>query len=244
MDFEPDKTPGRVTVRLWLTHGDIAAADLKKVARIAGTYGQGLVRTTQLQDLLITGVARGEIALVESALANLDGSVFKPASVKTVACAGASTCKLGLCLSRGLAEAISSRLEADAAESETVVRISGCPNSCGHHCISDLGFQGRARRVGGRLVPYYDVFVGARTVEGQARLAERVGSIPARRVPDMVAEALATGATDAEQIEPLIARYADVSEGALPEDYYCDWGADVPFSLAGRGRGEDETGVT
>ena len=243
MSFEPEKTPGRVTVRLWLTHGDITAADLKKVARIAGTYGQGLVRTTQLQDLLITGVAQGEIPLVESALADLDTSVFRPASVKTVACAGASTCKLGLCLSRGLAEAISARLAADAGGSDTVVRISGCPNSCGHHCISELGFQGRAKRLGGRLVPYYDVFVGARMIEGQARLAECVGSVPARRVPDLVAEALGAGAIDAEQIAPLVARYADVGDGPLPDECYTDWGADVPFSLAGRGPGECGAGV-
>jgi len=240
--FAPEKTPGFVTGRLWLKHGDITAADLKKVALIAETYGQGLVRATQLQDLLITGVAESEVPLVESALAELDTAVFKPASVKTVACAGAATCRLGLCLSRGLADAIAARLEADGTESDTIIRISGCPNSCGHHWVANLGFQGRAKRLGGRLMPYYDVFAGARLVEGQARLAERVGAVPAKRVPDLVAEALEAGATDARQLEPIVARHADVGDAALPDEYYCDWGADVPFSLNGRGRSEDQSG--
>ena len=241
----PEKTPGRVTVRLWLTHGDISAADLKKVARIARTYGQGLVRTTQLQDLLITGVAQGDVQQVESALADLEASVFSPGAVKTVACAGASTCKLGLCLSRGLAEAVTARLDHAPADdrAETVVRISGCPNSCGHHCISDIGFQGRAKRMPDGLMPFYDVFVAARTVEGSARLAECIGSVPAKRVPDLLAEALDADTADIERMAALVARYADLGDAPLPDDYYRDYGADVPFSLAGRGPGECGAGV-
>jgi len=242
----PEATPGRVTVRLWLTNGDIPAGDLKKVARIAATCGQGLVRTTQLQDLLITGVAQSDLAHVESDLAQLETNVFRPQSAKVVACAGASTCKLGLCLSRGLGEAITARLDETAlphSADQPVIRISGCPNSCGHHCISTLGFQGRAKRLAGGLMPFYDVFAGGQTVEGDAHLARSLGAVPAKRVPDLVAEALAAGATTPEQLEPLVARYADLGDGALPHDYYRDYSADVPFSLAGRGPGECGAGV-
>lgn len=241
-----EATPGRVTVRLWLTNGDIPAGDLKKVARIAATSGQGLVRTTQLQDLLITGVARGDLPQVESDLAQLETNVFRPRSAKVVACAGASTCKLGLCLSRDLGDAITARLDETSlpnSEDQPVIRISGCPNSCGHHIIAGLGFQGRAKRLPGGLMPFYDVFAGAKTVEGAARLARSLGSIPAKRVPDLLAEALSTGATTPEQLEPLVARYGDLGNEALPQDYYKDYGSNEPFSLAGRGPGECGAGV-
>ena len=227
---------GSVTVRLWLKNGDIPADDLNRVSQIAARYGQGLVRTTQLQDLLITGVSQKDVAKVNSELKNLSINVFGNGGPKVVACTGAATCKLGLCLSRGLSEAISNRLS-HTESSATVIRISGCPNSCGHHCIADIGFQGKAKRVNGRLLPCYDIMVDAKTLEGDAYLAERIGTIPAKRIPDLLAKTLST-----KTIKELIAEYSDVG-GELPDDYYYDWGSSEPFSLAGRGPGECGAGV-
>ncbi|MDP7286746.1 MAG: nitrite/sulfite reductase, partial [Phycisphaerae bacterium] len=67
----PDKTPGRVTVQLRLTNGDIPADDLVKVGQIATKFGQRLIRTTQLQDILIAGVAHQDVSKVESELKDL-----------------------------------------------------------------------------------------------------------------------------------------------------------------------------
>ena len=224
------------TVRLWLKNCDIPADDLNIVGQIATQYGQGLVRTTQLQDLLITGVAAEHVNRVNDELKELSINVFSNGGPKVVACTGAATCKLGLCLSRGLSDAISNKLS-QIDSSKTVIRISGCPNSCGHHYIADIGFQGKAKRVNGKLLPCYDVLVGAKTVEGNAHLAETIGTVPAKRIPDLLAETLGGKA-----IKTLIIRYAEINK-ELPEDYYYDWGSDEPFSLAGRGPGECGAGV-
>jgi sulfite reductase (ferredoxin) len=230
-----------VTVRLWLKNGDIPADDLSKLGQIAAKYGQGLVRTTQLQDILITGVAKQDVDKVNSELKELSIDVFG-SGPKIVACTGAATCKLGLCLSRGLADAISDKLQKNG-DTDEVIRISGCPNSCANHYIASVGFQGRAKRINGRLMPFYDVLVDAKTVEGQARLAERIGTVPAKRVPDMLDEAFSNGIVDKEQLKNLTAKYSDISSESLPEDYYFDYGSDKPFSLAGRGPGECGAGV-
>ena len=231
-----------VTVRLWLKNGDIPADDLNKVGQIAARYGQGLIRTTQLQDLLITGVSAENIDSVNTGLKGLSINVFSNGGPKVVACAGASTCKLGLCLSRGLSEAISDSL-GQADLSGTVIRISGCPNSCGHHYIADIGLQGKAKRTNGRLMPYYDVLAGAKMFEGDAHLAEVIGTVPAKRIPDLLAEALSNGTVERELLINLTARYSNISEDSLPDDYYRDWGSDEAFSLAGRGPGECGAGV-
>ncbi|OHB78815.1 MAG: hypothetical protein A2Z25_19325 [Planctomycetes bacterium RBG_16_55_9] len=243
---QPEKIAGRYTVRLRLPKGDIPADDLEQVGRIAAQYGQGLVRTTQLQDLLITGVKQDDMDEVNNELKKLSIDVFSDGSPKVVACAGASTCKLGLCLSRGLADAISNELrraDVRANGSEAVVRISGCPNSCGHHHIGGVGFQGKAKRVSGRLVPCYDVLVGAQTVEGQAHLAEKIGTVPAKRIPDLLRQSFTNGAIDQEHLRTLVAEHGQSSEEPLPEDYYYDYGSSEPFSLAGRGPGECGAGV-
>jgi sulfite reductase (ferredoxin) len=233
---------GSVTVRLWLKNGDIPADDLNRVGQIAAQYGQGLVRTTQLQGLLITGTAAENINRVNNELKDLSVNVFGNGRPKVVACAGASTCKLGLCLSKGLSEAISSRLS-QADLSDAIIRISGCPNSCGHHYIADIGFQGKAKRINGKLMPCYDVLIGAKTVEGNAHLAKRIGAVPAKRIPDLLAETLSNGAVEKEMLKTLTAQYSNISEDSLPDDYYYDWGSDEPFSLAGRGPGECGAGV-
>jgi len=194
-------TEDSVTIRLWLKNGDIPADDLFKVGQIAAKYGQGLVRTTQLQDILITGVPTEDVDKVNSELKNLSINVFSNGGPKVVACAGASTCKLGLCLSRGLSDAISDKL-GKTNLSDTVIRISGCPNSCGHHSIADIGFQGAAKRINGRLVPFYDVLAGAKIEEGNSHLAEKIGTVPAKRIPDLLTETL-----DGKTLKTLIAKY-------------------------------------
>jgi len=230
-----------VTIRLRLKHGDIPVEDLAAVGRIASRYGQGLVRTTQLQDLLITGVTPGDVETVNRELKQLSINVFADGAPKIVACAGASTCKLGLCLSRGLADAVAEKLRPHGL-AETVIRISGCPNSCGHHYIGQVGFQGKARRINGRLMPFYDVFVGANIVEGEAQLAKKVGTVPARQVPDLLERVVADGVLDAAKLEELAGKCSELPD-ELEDEYYYDWGSEEVFSLAGRGPGECGAGV-
>jgi sulfite reductase (ferredoxin) len=205
----PEKMEGLFSVGLSLNLGDIPADDLVKIGQIAEEFGQGLVRTTQLQNLLITSVPQQNVEKLKSALQGLSIDVIGDGSPKIVACAGAATCKLGLCLSRGLADAISHKLaqvKVSASEPKRVIRISGCPNSCGHHFIADIGFEGKAKRLNGQLMPFYDVLVGARVFEGEAHLAQKVGTVPAKAIPQLLTEALSNGGVEKERIKELTAR--------------------------------------
>ena len=236
----PEKS---ATIRLHLNNGDIPADDLGVVAKIADKYGQGLIRTTQLQDMLITGVAIENINSVNCELKNLTINVFGNGNPKIVACAGASTCKLGLCLSRGLSDAISQKLSHNNLPDSTI-RISGCPNSCGHHYIADIGFQGKAKRINGRLMPCYDILTGAKTIEGDAHLAQKIGTVPARNIPDLLAEAVNNGKIEKDTLKSIADKYEIKNEKKiLPVEYHYDWDSQEPFSLAGRGPGECGAGV-
>ena len=238
-----EKQPGFISVRLNLKLGDISADDFVTVADITQKYGQGLIRTTQLQNLIITSVPTNNLKDIEDALSGLSIDISGKSKNNIVACTGAATCKLGLCLSRGLTAAISDKLNDNGVSTnKTVVRISGCSNSCGHHFIADIGFQGRAKRISGRLMPCYDVLTGAKTVESEARLAKKIGTIPAKRIPEMLVEVFSGDTKSAEQLERLIADYDDFT-GEFPEDYFSDYGSGKSFTLAGRGPGECGAGV-
>lgn len=244
-DVRPEKRDGFYTLRVRLPLGDISADDLSKVARIAKCYGIGTVRTTQQQDLLIPSVSQAHLEAVRREVQDLSFDASGGGTPKVVACAGAATCKLGLCLSRGLAKAIAKELAAKPVTetSAAAIRISGCPNSCGQHHVGQIGLQGRALRVGGRLMPCYDILVGAQTIEGQTRLAEKIGTVPAKRVPQMVAELLDYDRSDTDLLRQVVRKYSDLAAQNVPDDYYYDWGQDRSFSLAGRGPGECGVGV-
>ncbi len=239
----PEKTPGLYSIWLTLNLGDITADGLMSVAETAEEFGSGLVRTTQLQNLLISGIKRPD---VESALEKLKQNVktLAPQNPQIVACTGAATCKLGLCLSRGLATAVAGSVpETSPNGFPPVIRISGCPNSCGHHFIASIGFQGKAKRVDGRLMPCYDVLAGAKIHMGDSKLAKRIGTVPAKRIPEIMAQVLETGSQDFDKLKQLVDKYSDFSTGDFPDEYFYDFDADVPFSLAGRGPGECGAGV-
>ena len=145
-----------------------------------------------------------------------------------------------------LADAISDNFSKSSFSdnlSDINIRISGCPNSCGHHYISEIGLQGKAKRVNGKLMPCYDILMGAKTVEGDAQLGKRIGTLPAKKIPELLTEAFEVGHIKKEKLQNLLGQYSDFSVAQFPEDYYFDFGSNEPFSLAGRGPGECGAGV-
>ncbi len=71
------------------------------------------------------------------------------------------------------------------------IKASGCPNSCGHHWIGDIGFYGNARKIDGKEVPYYQMLLGGGyDEEGIMRFGLAVQSIPARLAPEAVTRVL------------------------------------------------------
>ncbi len=242
--IQSEKYKGYHTLRIRLKSGDISAENLVQVAHAADEFGQGLVRTTQLQDLLITSIPEEKLPSAVEVLEQF-GFDFTSDALEIINCTGAATCKLGLCLSRGLSEAIDKvvkDLEISDDYKGQVIRISGCPNSCANHYIGDLGFEGRAKRVNGKLMPYYEVLTGTKIYEGRTRLAERIGSLPAKNVPGFVRAYFSNGQRNIRKLSELVAKHSRLPDD-IPEDYYYDFGSVETFSLAGRGPGECGAGV-
>jgi sulfite reductase (ferredoxin) len=256
------KDDGYYMVHVPLVLGDIDARAMAGLADVVEAHGEGAARTTQRQNVLLRWVHDDELPGLHRALlaVGLAGSAA-PIVRNTVSCAGAATCKLGVCLSRGLSRAVVKKLEESGIDLDALgemnVQISGCPNCCGRHPLGRIGLYGAARRIGGRLVPHYVVQLGARLGEGRTRLAEGNHTIPARNVPDLVADLLRSFLTsasypdydafvDAEAgavMDALYERYRHVPSFEDDKNFYYDWGADTPFSLAGRGPGECSSGV-
>jgi sulfite reductase (ferredoxin) len=179
-----------------------------------------------------------------------------------VACTGAATCRLGLCLSHGAARACGAALLEAGIGRETLkavdIRMNGCPNACGQHPLGSIGLLGVAQRVGARLMPAYRVSLGARRGLGQVRFGKTLGAVPAKALPAFLVEALRdfdrgrmAGESfaayqerkGADYFRPVLERHAQTPEYESAPDFYRDWEGEADFSLAGRGAGECGAGV-
>ncbi|MHB1458186.1 MAG: sulfurtransferase TusA family protein [Armatimonadota bacterium] len=252
------KQDGLFAVKIPLRLGDIGSLELDRLADVVNGIADGTIRTTQGQNLQLRGIHESNLRELHTVLKGIDQRLAVTSSVTCVACAGASTCKLGLCLSRGLSDAIDAEVKDIDLPFNTSVRISGCPNSCGHHPIAQIGLYGAAVRVNGRLVPFYTILAGGKLSEGESSLARILGRVPARSVPGLLGEFLTSVSQNHqinESFDDLLKRWGiDFLRSLLPKhdvvpsyeespEYYRDFGSNEDFSLAGRGPGECGAGV-
>jgi sulfite reductase (ferredoxin) len=170
---------------------------MRALGRIIDEIGDGTVRLTIDQNILLPWVDKRSVPalyarLLAAGLARQDLHTVRDVT----SCQGADTCNLAVTSSRAVAAAITERLEKDGlgAEGEaarTLIKVSGCPNSCGQHHIADLGFHGGAKNTGDGAVPVYQLHLGGGVDERGARFGRQVVKIIARRVPDAVVRLLA-----------------------------------------------------
>jgi sulfite reductase (ferredoxin) len=258
----PQKQPGFFLVQIPLTLGDIPASKTAALADIVAAHGDNILWATQSQNAGLRWITAAELPEVFQKLNALGlAEPEAPVLCNLVACAGASTCRLGICLSRGLAKAVRNELSESTLDLDSLgdfsIHISGCPNSCGRHPIGNIGFSGAARRVGENPVPFYAVQLGGRVAEGKTRFGTNVGAVPAKNAPAFVRDLLAAwkqspDAADFHQFMDrdgkkvageILSRHQAVPPIASRKEFYYDWDADALFSLAGRGQGECSAGV-
>lgn len=190
------KQDGYAAVYVRLLLGDATSAEMRALAAIANELGDGTVRLTIDQNILIPWVDKRSLPAIherleQAGLARLDLHTARDVT----SCQGADTCNLAITSSRAVAAAITEKLETEGLGSEgdvakTLIKISGCPNSCGQHHIADLGFHGGAKTVGGVTVPVYQLHLGGGVDERGARFGRQVVKVVARRVPEVVTRML------------------------------------------------------
>lgn len=261
-NVRPQKQPGYFLVNIPLAVGDLPSDTAEALSGVIESHGDKVLHATQSQSVALHWVSEsGLVGLFDKldaiGLASPGVSVLN----NLVACAGASTCRLGICLSRGLANAVHQELSESDIPLEKLgdlsIHVSGCPNSCGRHPIADIGFSGGARRIDDRSVPYYSLHLGGRLEEGRTRLGAMVGAVPARNAPALVRNLLAAWQASPEASDfhrfvdnggQEVARKLVEEHSQNPlykpnERFFYDWDADKPFTLAGRGAGECSAGV-
>jgi len=135
------KQPGRNWIGIVLPVGRLTGEQMRGLAKIAADLGDGDLRLTVWQNLLISGVPDHQVALAEAAIAAL-GLGTRATSIRAglVACTGNFGCRFSASDTKRHAEEIARWCE-PRVELDTPVNIhlTGCHHSCAQHYIGDIG---------------------------------------------------------------------------------------------------------
>jgi ferredoxin-nitrite reductase len=162
--FHPQKQAGMSWAGIALPVGKLTSAQMRGIANIAGEFGDGDIRLTVWQNLLISGIAENKIPEVEAALKKI-GLSAKATSIRAglIACTGNAGCRFAASDTKRHAEAIASYLEPRIALDGPVnIHLTGCHHSCAQHYIGDIGLIGARVSVSeeGDTVEGYHLHVG------------------------------------------------------------------------------------
>jgi sulfite reductase beta subunit-like hemoprotein len=248
------KQAGYAVVTVKVPQGNLTGIQMHALAHIARDGGDGLLRVAIDQNLVLAYVPLRQLPRIYAALEAIDLAGAGAEEIDDITtCPGAYSCNLALTKSMNLGAALAEEVRdhRDPLVRKLKIKISGCPNSCGQHWISDFGFYGNARKIDGKEVPYYQMLLGGGYDEaGMLRFGTAIQSIPARLAPEAVRRVLdhyiANRQAD-ETFRAYVLRHKvetfrlmtnDLAKPAeLFPEMYRDWGDDVTYSLQ-LGRGE------
>lgn len=251
---------GYVTATVALPLGDISSWQTRRLADIAREFVGDTVRFTVEQNIVLRWVRESDLPALHTALAAVGLAEAGAGTILDItSCPGTDTCKLGISSSRGLAGELRERIAATAFELDEAVRglrikVSGCFNSCGQHHVADIGFFGNSRKIGGHAVPHFQVVLGGKWQDNGGAFGLAIGSVPSRRIPDVVdriTSRFVSDRTDGESFQDFCARigkkelaamlieeFKQVPPYELDRTPYSDWGDPREFSMGDLGIGE------
>ncbi len=138
------KQDGLSWIGVRLSLGRLSSDQMRGLADIARRYGDGDIRLTVWQNLLISGVADTRIEDATAAIAALGLAIeATPLRAGLIACTGATGCRFGAAQTKETAEAIAQHCEPRVALDTPInIHVTGCHNTCAQHYIGDIGLIG------------------------------------------------------------------------------------------------------
>jgi len=202
----PQKQPGLFTIGANVIRGRITPAQIRIAADLAEHHGDGHLRATLMQNLLLINIPESRVTSVAQELVANGLPVETNAFVRgTVACTGSEFCKLALTETKSYARWLTEQLEErfPGYQEDIKLHITGCPNSCGQHWIADIGIEGKKIKQDGKMIDAYYFCVGG-SVGQFAAIARPVGyRCAADEVPNAITRLLAHFHATRHSSEPL-----------------------------------------
>ena len=174
--------------------GKMSADQMRGLAQVARDLGDGDIRLTVWQNLIISGVSSPDVATAQACIEAL-GLSISATSIRAglVACTGNVGCKFAASDTKRHAEEIARWCESRVAlDSPVNIHLTGCHHSCAQHYIGDIGLLACKVQTSedGDAVEGYHVHVGGGFGPDAAIAPEIYRDVKAEDAPRLVGRML------------------------------------------------------
>ena len=166
--------------------GRVTAADLLKILSLAEKYGNGEIRITPSQALIVPNISDRAVGdLADEPL--LKQFAYNPSALYKglVSCVGSDYCNLAVIETKRKAVETAKALEGRLGSSLKPITMhwSGCPASCGNHLVADVGLLGKKVKIDGKVVEAVDIYVGGRSGPDPKLALKILEDVPCDKLP-------------------------------------------------------------
>ena len=175
--IKPQKQAGLSTVGASVMGGRVSGDTLVALADLAEKYGDGNLRATIMQNIVIANVKNDQVRALIADLHALDLRVeVTPFWRGAIACTGTEFCKLAIAETKAFSKWLTSEMEErlPGFDQQIKLHVTGCTNSCGQSWIADIGLEGKKIKKDGKMVDAFYFCVGG-SVGKHAGIARQIG---------------------------------------------------------------------
>ena len=141
LGIHPQKQDGLNWIGVVVPVGRLSVAQMRGLAEVARDLGDGDLRLTVWQNLLISGVPTGKVSAAKERIEAL-GLAIETNAIRSglIACTGNTGCKFAASDTKRHAEEIARWCETRVALDTPVnIHLTGCHHSCAQHFVSEIG---------------------------------------------------------------------------------------------------------
>jgi sulfite reductase (ferredoxin) len=214
----PQLQPGLSAVGASVMGGRLSGDQLIQLADLAEQFGDGQLRATIMQNILLVNVPNARTRDLVHALGQIGLHVeVTPFWRGAIACTGTEFCKLAIAETKAFSKWLTSEMEdrLPGFDQQIKLHVTGCTNSCGQSWIADIGLEGKKIKKDGKMVDAFYFCVGG-AVGKYAAIARQVGyRAAAEDCPDAIERLLRAYLAAREPGEDLRAYFARHDDDSL-----------------------------
>lgn len=173
----PQLQQGLSAVGASVMGGRLSGDQLIQLADLAEQYGDGQLRATIMQNIILVNVPNARTRNLVHALGEMNLQVeVTPFWRGAIACTGTEFCKLAISETKAFSKWLTSEMEdrLPGFDQQIKLHVTGCTNSCGQSWIADIGLEGKKIKRDGVMVDAFYFCVGG-AVGKYAAIARQVG---------------------------------------------------------------------
>lgn len=169
---------GRSYIGCAINGGKIGADGLRGLLYIAKKYNITAIRATTAQNFVITDLPSENAILVVEELKEIGiDAEPSPFKAKTLSCTGINFCKYGVSETKDLSTKLVEHLERKFPhfKERLSFSVNGCPNSCAHPHIVDIGLLGCKVKRNGESVSGFELILGGNLEGDKSSFGRKTG---------------------------------------------------------------------